>query len=387
MNYKISIYLESPVCISQNHKTGNEISTLDYITGRTIRGALAHEFIRQHGQESVADDAFKNLFLSSNVQFPDCYIRTGNVIPLSAGTCKYKPGFHAPGLDSHGVRDLLFEHSLYSVNSLDINKLPRRCAEKECNAPFDRFPGYYFKSSSTAFELQRVAKRFLTRNQVSEIFLSARKPFTLEVLEEQQNFDALITENSYQHLIDAMGSTHNLRIGSAKSRGLGQVCIEVSKTADDARDSVPERFREFNYLFNPHTPDMMWFSITLQSNSILLDELLRFKTELTVGDLIDAVSLSDDEQQMLKFFSPVRSWTATSLIAGWNAAHKLPRENELAIVKGSVFVFNSDDANVDRLVLGSALDKIEKAGIGERLNEGFGRIRVCDEFHWEVSKK
>ena len=44
-----------------------------------------------------------------------------------------------------------------------------------------------------------------------------------------------------------------------------------------------------------------------------------------------------------------------------------------------------DPDAIDNLV--GTLEKIENVGIGERRNEGFGEIRICDEFHWEVYVK
>jgi CRISPR-associated protein Csx10 len=78
-------------------------------------------------------------------------------------------------------------------------------------------------------------------------------------------------------------------------------------------------------------------------------------------------------------------------VTGWNIALKLPKEDEVAISKGSVFLFVTKPGETisepEVKPLSDLLEQIEKSGIGERRNEGFGKVRICDEFHWEVPNK
>lgn len=140
-----------------------------------------------------------------------------------------------------------------------------------------------------------------------------------------------------------------------------------------------------------------FFSVTLHSDAILRDEILRFKSTLDTCDLIETLeNLSNPPcsndigmfKQIISSFQHHRNWLSTHLVTGWNTALKLPKEDEAAISKGSVFLFCTDESLTDKQKdnLARMFLLIEQVGIGERRNEGFGKIRVCDEFHLEEYK-
>ena len=81
-----------------------------------------------------------------------------------------------------------------------------------------------------------------------------------------------------------------------------------------------------------------------------------------------------------------KRWHACSNapVSGWNAALGLPKEDDRAIAAGSVFFFEYLGDNPDSL--SQRLKCLESAGLGERRSEGFGRVIVCDPFHWEVNE-
>jgi CRISPR-associated protein Csx10 len=66
-------------------------------------------------------------------------------------------------------------------------------------------------------------------------------------------------------------------------------------------------------------------------------------------------------------------------VSGWNIAHGLPRPDDLAIVAGSVAVFSAPRGS--RNVVIDCLKLVEARGIGERIQEGFGRVIVSHPFH------
>jgi CRISPR-associated protein Csx10 len=57
----------------------------------------------------------------------------------------------------------------------------------------------------------------------------------------------------------------------------------------------------------------------------------------------------------------------------------LMKDTELVTERGAVYLFSID--TVDLEVWLGALTELEDRGIGDRLMEGFGQVRVCDEFH------
>jgi CRISPR-associated protein Csx10 len=82
----------------------------------------------------------------------------------------------------------------------------------------------------------------------------------------------------------------------------------------------------------------------------------------------------DDDSLLL-----VRAYSGYDLRGGWNVAWGLPKDVDVVVPMGSVFVFwtrhpeHWDEALLD----------LERRGVGERTVEGFGQVRVCDAFHIE----
>ncbi len=72
----------------------------------------------------------------------------------------------------------------------------------------------------------------------------------------------------------------------------------------------------------------------------------------------------------------------STLHAGWSAAWQMPKEVRLSVKRGSVFVFRVEALTDELCAALAALENSE--GIGERREEGLGRVTVCHPFHWEV---
>src|SRR5690606_15106373 len=71
----------------------------------------------------------------------------------------------------------------------------------------------------------------------------------------------------------------------------------------------------------------------------------------------------------------------TGQVQGWKYLQGLPREDCLAISKGSIFVYKTRVVDGGELLV--ALAVVVSTGVGLRREEGFGKLSVCDSFHWE----
>jgi len=256
----------------------------------------------------------------------------------------------------------------------------------------DRFSGYYSNDLVT-YEKVLVSKRFIARTAISEFFETALSAqlYTLEVINEGEEFTAELTGLT-EDLFNSLKSHFDdiaLRIGLGKSRGLGEVSIRVRRTRENAGYSIHNRSEQINNSMKNFISNKNFFSITLLSDVILLDETLRFKSIIEITDLIDSIpDITGEDRGILNKFKLLRGVLSTHIVSGWNHALKLPQEDSLSIAKGSVFLFISDmvsEGDKEKLVI--IFDKIEKTGIGEQKNKGFGRVRFYDEFHWEVPLK
>jgi CRISPR-associated protein Csx10 len=55
------------------------------------------------------------------------------------------------------------------------------------------------------------------------------------------------------------------------------------------------------------------------------------------------------------------------------------KDTELITDRGSVYLFSVDKDHEPAWI--NALTDLENRGIGDRTMEGFGQVRICDEFH------
>lgn len=172
-------------------------------------------------------------------------------------------------------------------------------------------------------------------------------------------------------------------IGGRQTTGLGAVMIELHAEAvleDDVTSiknrvaMMTERFQKQSKLYeqlggSSWQPDTI-FTINLLSDAILLDQGWLPTNELNDAMLAEITGIN---AQL------IRSFTTTSIVGGWNVSWQRPKPTAVAANMGSVFVFHingklSDD-NYKQLA------QLERDGIGERRGEGYGQIRICDEFH------
>ena len=117
-----------------------------------------------------------------------------------------------------------------------------------------------------------------------------------------------------------------------------------------------------------------YFAMTLESHMLLRDvagrPVTRLEGRLDLSKLLglEGVSLCHH------VIAPV-------VVRGWNAQQGLPKEDEPALGRGSTLLFRiepgGEEAVLERLTL------IEAEGLGRRRTQGFGRLRICDPFHYD----
>lgn len=402
---EIRVTPASPIHLPDRHTVANYSSTLHYIPGSTVRGALAGAYLqkvniqqevnqRLQGNGLSFRDYFDWLFLSGQVRFPNLYpMKTSQrplVIPLSARSCKRFRGFRDEGRSvwekHHGVIDIL-------LNEPEDEAF--RC--KICDSPIEPLEpisGFYESDDGQVNGAQRIKvnRRMLVRTAIENETEIVRQKFlySLETLEEGELFVGNLMVSApngwasndaqeamkilMEHLQEPLS---RLWIGGDKTRGLGAIHLELSEfEPPDLLPSLENRFNQLQDAWKrvPEHENTNIFTLTLNSDAIVMDELWRYHSILDVDVL--AREAPGAPPCCLK-----RWFTGTRIVSGWNAAHGLPKEDELAILKGSAFLYHTT-AEQDMLL--PWLRRLEEEGIGERLSEGFGQVIACHPLHWEV---
>lgn len=377
---------KGPLLFAENPGGGNVIRSLPYIPGGSIRGALAQRYLAGGGMPS--DPLFCRLFDDGDCFFGNLTIFRGParpfVLPVTASTCKRHPGFLADGPEAHGARDVLADLWRAARGAAGA---PRVCAKDGCSAPWDRLYGFArWIPRSQCYE--RVFIRGYRRGHtgIAAAFQSAQAGalFFHEVLAEGSQFAGLIrcAPDLFDSLRDLLGD--NIALGAATSRGLGG-CSVVEWRDPEEPEPIADRVAAWARVAedNGGAP-FSSVALTCASDVLLRDGAGRSVTTGIAAALrAAAASVASEESDALAGWDVALAQSRTRLVAGWQASWGLPKPQAWAIAAGSTYVLRApaplpspDQASVFR-----ALAAVERVGIGERREEGFGEIRVGDPFH------
>lgn len=412
---ELTITALSPLAIGQRKPGGSVSEALDYIPGTVIRGAIAKEILKHSETEPTAGDDFHKLFLDETAAVfqnaypaiaqisPDQYRLSTDpvwVLPATALSQKTDPGFLTDASDQKtGVFDSLIDSycareqgHFYTPNDTQRNLV-------------DSFSGFYSKQGQRYYS-HKVSKRLLTRVGINRKRATAQDEilYSIEVMNESQgkaeplptvyrssillqDSDGLATD-----LYNFLQQCTNLRLGGSASRGLGKVRLNATKPADVKDGSIVQRVANFNQKLSERwgwwsalggktdkpTENRSFFSLTLHADAILIENWRRTMV-ISPAMLAPLLGLSADDIQVHMAYS------SHDYRSGWNAAWGLPKDTELVTQMGSVMMFSVKTEQMEGCY--KALAKLEKVGIGSRCSEGYGQLKVCDEFHLKMREE
>ena len=416
MKATLIVSSESPLSLRTSRSTAS-FETLKYIPGTALLGAFA----AAHRKTCNDEEQFARFFLSGEVCFGNLYPKNfqqdefSNTdlqddeqpvkpIPKTARSCKRFSGFRfkadADNKERHGVMDSLIYWGLFAMSgqaNIEILNAHKNCiyVDKygECTELLDTFSGFYRHGYDiTHIGRSEATTRLLTRTGISREIGTVQEGilYNREVINEGQWFwgtMSFVDESLYddfRNFAQYVGGKGVLRIGNNLTRGLGKLGVpQIEEFSPEDMEVLKKRAEAFNEKFHAaaeiHDVDLsrqFYFPITLQSDAILVDSLLRYQTTLHENYLHHAWNLPNT--------ALIYQNAGQRYIAGWNSLFGLPKAAERAISMGSVFLFGYD-GTLDKGFYQN-LYNIEKKGIGKRKSEGFGQVTVSDTFHWGVNE-
>ncbi|MBD1821818.1 CRISPR-associated RAMP protein Csx10 [Cyanobacteria bacterium FACHB-DQ100] len=402
---ELRIKAVSPLAIGRRKPGGSISEVEDYIPGTVIRGAIAGQILRESGRgsEDLATQGgdFESLFLSDQPAiFQNAYPailaiknqpRTIDIfcLPATALSSKTNPGFTTKkGAD--GAFDTLIDR--FCAESYGYPHDP--CTLK--GERVDNFSGFYCRVKDRYFT-PSTSKRLLTRVGINRRRATAEDDilYSIEVLNESKLIkDEPVVYKSAILLPDEQLAGHlqqyirdratSFRLGGSISRGLGAVEI-ITEPPAKIKFDVQARIHQFNKTLNERwegwrrvfrTPltdvvtNRTFFTLSFQADAILAENWQR--TMVISETMLKQFAGVQDESLQLH-----ASYSSYDYRGGWNAAWGLMKDIELVTNKGSVYLFSTTNPNA----WWQALSNLELKGVGERTSEGFGQVRVCDEFH------
>ena len=359
----------SPLALHAERASSQFARAVPYVPGSSLRGALADVYLKT----GTKDADFCRLFMSEACLFPNLYPcdkwsgEESVPLPATARACKR---FKAKHLSS--LTDALLPTQFADEPA---RKKWELCPAPECkgNNARDRLEGFH-----PATDIRHVIKP-RTRTVVGTSILRVTQAvasgqlFSHTVIEEGTRFSGriLLADASLADRLRDLLLHTTLRVGYGRTRGMGQLEFEELDESAPARlPTVAERLDKFNATIRQVAGQAIqdrYAAITLESDVLLRDDLLRPVTGLGDGKLFG-----------LEGAELVRTFVVPALALGWNAAQSLPKPDMPGLGRGSVFLFKLNSPTEE-----NRLAAIEVEGIGERRAEGFGRVRVCDPFHYE----
>ena len=416
---KVIITARAPLVFSER-RPGNQFRpSTRYIPGGVVRGALAQQFL---DGDRAGDEDFGALFTSPAAPlFRNAYpallstnssgaaFVSSRPLPATAYSCKAEGGFAKPVGDAgevrgHGVFDGLVDRLCCELLGVSVPYRPR------CNHPdhgvqgerVEAYAGLYAETRRGPRDVD-VGLRLSTRVAVNRQRRVAEErmlysPLALDEVTagddgktraETTFHGGVVVGDSARALVERWlpGLTH---VGSGAARGFGRVTVTVEEArADDPSARVEqfnrlvaERWGEWEPLRGEGAPEPprrpgagTFFSVMLMSDAVLRDEgwspTVRLEPEMLGAAGRNATLL--------------RCYASAGYSGGWNTAWRLPKDTELVARTGGVYVYHTTDSAGDENWL-RALRALEENGVGGRVREGFGQVRVCDEFHGRIQE-
>ncbi|MGH9123140.1 MAG: hypothetical protein ACRDZ8_00195 [Acidimicrobiales bacterium] len=338
--------------LSSGGETRNRVTTLPFITGSALRGALAARWLRANGHlrpgrppAPVTPDSrrreFLRVFESGLVRFPYLYPSGVGPAPLTRYVYKQDPARHV-------------------VDTAD----PRRISGNDggcarCGPDLQRASGSV-----------QIGHSIRTRTAVAEAGQAAEGYlYAQEELDEGQAFQGVMTIGDDLGLDFGewlpIGETVEVHLGGDRSTG-GQAAVSIKAAR---LRPVDLSSRRTNWLAVGLPADTV--VLTARSPLIFTDRWLRPAEQFRSGDLEVALGIGG--------ISLVRGTIGRPRLAGgWNPAAGVPKPADVALVEGSVALFTVPA--IDEALLGR-LAAAETAGIGWRRAEGFGSVVMWDTEH------
>lgn len=342
------IELLEPLLVTQlGSGDENSAESLNYIPGSVLRNALAARYIAQHAVKDAAlDETCRKLFFDERVLVLNSYRANHNQerslpTPLSwyakkDDLSKWKEDGDALTLYDGAVDDTIFQREPElkpfakggGICSL-LNGDDDACEVEPVSI-----------SHQVSVHIRREHKRELTGKEDSDVFayqaLAAGETFCGAILADDTNALNLFAQMLNEMLV--------FRIGGSRSAGYGLIRVSVNVKLESNWHETERGENADGKII-----------VTLLSDVIARD---------ANGQFVDALDDLIGAKQRGKCFRQMKQ------VGGFNRKWGLPLPQAHAIQAGSVFVYNRNDVNED--VLHRALEY----GIGERRQDGFGRIAV-----------
>ncbi len=375
--YKLTLTAQSPVAIGEWMTTRSNVrESMDYVPGGVLRGALAQLILERLGNHNTSQRALGGGTTALQQAFNAVFGKDGAqfrfLTPFSEGWIP------APATALFNKQDDEYRYdTLFAL----IKGEPYEMQCPETGDRLERGRGYLVRDEASGWRKAKMpSKTTYVRVGLNRATEAAEEGvlYAIEAVDAPIVFTGEVLlptpacEQAFQQILDALcwrDGQIRLRIGSARSRGFGEVELKCE-------DAQPEPSAIPLDQFEKHA-GMRIFTLLTRTPAIVYDACGQPAATLTpdilrnyLPDLPSSVQLHEGATRVER-----------ELVSGWSGAWGMPKPVQQAIAPGSVFTYTYDAS--ERNAVEQCLQQLAVQGVGERTAEGYGQFAVCSSYHLE----
>ena len=346
----LTLQTKQPILATSFQGDPNSDVSYSYIPGSMIRGAIIGRYMRQHHlpELDLTNEEVKRLFFEANsTRYLNAYLLSYEKQPqrtLPLPLCWFKDK------DAELKDDSPITVYDFSIDRRDDPETPKSVGE------------YFWRKERGEVKLYKDKRRINIHNfrdrQKGRSTDNQGELFRYDALDAGQKFQSVILcEDGDEITLQMLLVTEpNIWLGGSQSAGYGHtkiINLEILDRWDEI--GVPAEEREDND--------------ELLNITLLSDTLLRNEYGQPVADPM-LIKQAVEEVLNISLPEPSNIFAGSTLIGGFNRKWGLPLPQVPALAAGSAIVFEGIEINE------SQIKQLEAYGIGERREDGFGRIAV-----------
>jgi CRISPR-associated protein Csx10 len=347
----LTLETQQPILATSFQGDPNSDVSYPYIPGSMIRGAIIGRYMRQHhwSELDLTNDEVKRLFFDAKrTRYLNAYIlsqKNKRTLPIPLSWFKDK--------DAEFTDNLPINVYDFSIEKGEDPETPKVVGE------------YFWAKEGGVVKLYKEKRRINIHNfrdrKKGRATDNQGELFRYEALDAGQTFQSIILcEDDDVETIQNLLAEPNIWLGGSQSAGYGHTKIIPPQPSSTnwSEIGIPAEDRENDEVL----------SITLLS-----DTLLRNDQGQPVADpTLIKQAIEDVLNITLPQPKPGGIFTSSTIIGGFNRKWGLPLPQVPALAAGSVIVFEGEDIEINS----EQIQRLEASGIGERREDGFGRIAV-----------
>ncbi len=371
--FQVTLTAKSPIAIGEWMTSRSNVrESLNYIPGGVLRGALAQAVLELLGKHNTSkrrlsqasselQEAFDCVFGKDGAQFSFLMPFGEDWIPAPATALFNKQN----------------DQYLYDTFFALILGKPYEMLCPQTGERLERGRGYLIRENGEWRKPQPLRKTTYVRvglNRATEA-AEERVLYAIEAVESPAVFTGYVDfpegkcADAFQRILDALRWRDGItvRIGSARSRGFGEVELKCEDAPSEPRAYPLEEFNA--------RADQPIFTLLARTPVIVYDPCGQPAPTLTPELLREYLPDLPESVQLLERATRIER----ELVSGWSGAWGMPKPVQQAFSPGSLFTYTYDPNKREPLL--QWLQLLETQGVGERIAEGYGRFNVCSQYH------